>query len=195
MFKNLRLRGPSPALVLATIALFVSLGGSVYAAAKLNGTAIKKGSEPGNRLKPDSVTGKQVNESTLGTVPDASHLAGATAATYQGFCKPGAIKGSLVIDPSGGNIPGADYLTVGGFNCEGQEVQIKHQAGIGAYYVRFVGLGHSGSCVASGLTSGNTPTTVNCVKATDPSEGFQVFDVHVYQNGAHSEAPFALLAF
>jgi hypothetical protein len=84
----------SPALVVAAIALFVALGGSVYAAkqAKLNGKAIRAKSLPGNRLKPRSVpanrlkpgvlsgaristplTGFDINELTLGMVPDAAH--------------------------------------------------------------------------------------------------------------------------
>jgi len=68
--------------VVAVIALFVALGGSVYAANKISGKTIKKGSEPGNRLKNDSVTGKQVAESTLGTVPNADALGGAPASAY-----------------------------------------------------------------------------------------------------------------
>jgi len=84
----------SPALVVAAIALFVALGGSVYAAkqAKLNGRAIRAKSLPGNRLKPRSVpanrlkpgvlkaaristplTGYDINELTLGMVPSAAH--------------------------------------------------------------------------------------------------------------------------
>jgi hypothetical protein len=84
----------SPALVLAALALFVALGGSVYAAkrAKLDGKAIRAKSLPGNRLKPRSVpanrlkpgvlkaaqisaplTGYDINELTLETVPSAAH--------------------------------------------------------------------------------------------------------------------------
>jgi hypothetical protein len=83
----------SPALVVAAIALFVALGGSVYAAkkAKIDGRAIKTKSIPGNRLKPRSIaanrlkpgvlraaiptplTGTDINELTLGQVPDAAH--------------------------------------------------------------------------------------------------------------------------
>jgi hypothetical protein len=84
----------SPALVVAGIALFVALGGSVYAAkqAKLNGKAIRAKSLPGNRLKLRSVpanrlkpgalrragiatplTGYDINELTLGQVPSAAH--------------------------------------------------------------------------------------------------------------------------
>src|SRR2546423_11118302 len=63
--KRLGVKRPSPAMIVALIALLVALGGTAYAAHKLSGTVIKKGSEPGNRLKKNSVTGKQVNEATL----------------------------------------------------------------------------------------------------------------------------------
>lgn len=62
---------PSPALVISLIALFAALGGTVYAASKINGRTIKVKSIPGNRLKSNTVTGKQVKESTLGRVPEA----------------------------------------------------------------------------------------------------------------------------
>lgn len=75
---------------IALIALFVALGGSVYAASKLNGKQIKKSSVPGNRLKPDSVGGKQVNESKLGTVPSAGFAASAGDAATLGGNGPGA---------------------------------------------------------------------------------------------------------
>jgi hypothetical protein len=61
--------------VIACLALFVALGGSVYAANKINGKQIKQSSLPGNRIKPktvpanrikpNAITGKQVNEKTL----------------------------------------------------------------------------------------------------------------------------------
>ncbi len=88
-------RLPSAALAVAALALFVALGGSVYAAqkAKLNGRAIQVKSLPGNRLKPGSVaanrlkpgvlsalgqhsgpiTGAEINELSLGQVPNAAH--------------------------------------------------------------------------------------------------------------------------
>jgi hypothetical protein len=58
--------------LIALIALFVALGGTVYAASSINGKVITKGSIPANRLKPDSLTGAQVNEGLLGTVPSAA---------------------------------------------------------------------------------------------------------------------------
>ena len=96
-------RRQAPALVVAAVALVAALGGTVYAAAKINGHAIKVKSLPGNRLAlksvpanrlkpgvipartlapgsiqgdrlaPGSVTGLQVDVSTLGQVPSAFH--------------------------------------------------------------------------------------------------------------------------
>jgi hypothetical protein len=73
---RLRSLRPSASMAVALLALFVALGGSVYAAAKINGSAVKKNSLPGNRIKPGSVTGKQVREASLGKVPDADTLDG-----------------------------------------------------------------------------------------------------------------------
>lgn len=92
-----------PALVVAAVALVAALAGTVYAAGKINGHAVKvkslpgnrlalhsvpanrlkpgtipstqlaPGSIPGDRLAPGSVTGLQVDVSTLGQVPSAVH--------------------------------------------------------------------------------------------------------------------------
>lgn len=90
----------SPALLIACVALFAALGGTVYAAAKINGKTIKVkslpgnrlalGSVPGNRLKagtipgsalaPGSIGGSQINPATLGQVPSAVHADNADSA-------------------------------------------------------------------------------------------------------------------
>jgi len=97
------MRLPSPALVVAGLALFVALGGTVYAAkkkARIDGKAVKVKSLPGNRvklrsipanrLKPDvfatlsaqagPITGAEIDELTLGQVPEAAHAASADTA-------------------------------------------------------------------------------------------------------------------
>lgn len=51
--------------VVAFIALFIALGGSVYAAGKISGAQIKPDSLPGNRIKPKSLTGKQVKPKSI----------------------------------------------------------------------------------------------------------------------------------
>jgi hypothetical protein len=57
----------SPATAIAVLALFVALGGSVYAAkrAKINGRAIRAGSIPGNRLKPHSVAANRLKPHSI----------------------------------------------------------------------------------------------------------------------------------
>lgn len=51
--------------VIACIALFVALGGTVYAAGKISGVQIKPNSLPGNRVKAGTITGKQVKAGSL----------------------------------------------------------------------------------------------------------------------------------
>jgi hypothetical protein len=51
--------------VIACLALFVALGGTVYAAGKLNGKQIKPSSLPGNRLKPQTITARRIKPKTL----------------------------------------------------------------------------------------------------------------------------------
>jgi hypothetical protein len=56
---------------IAVIALFASLGGSVYAASKIDGSQIRKASIAGNKLKANTVRGSKILESSLGRVPRA----------------------------------------------------------------------------------------------------------------------------
>jgi hypothetical protein len=91
---------PSPALVIAGLALFVALGGTVLAATKIDGRTIrvkslpgdrlKIGSLPGNRLQPGTIPGsrlapgsvkaKQIDVASLGPVPSANHADSADSA-------------------------------------------------------------------------------------------------------------------
>jgi hypothetical protein len=88
-----------PALAVAGIALFVALGGSVYAAKKghrIVGKAIRVKSLPGNRLKPRSVPGNRLKR----------HSVGAGALTPQALAAAGRPLGQL----TGAEI---DELTLG----------------------------------------------------------------------------------
>jgi hypothetical protein len=62
---------PSPAMVVAVIALFVALAGTAYAAQKINGNAIEKQTIGAGKLKKKTLTGFQINTAKLGTVPFA----------------------------------------------------------------------------------------------------------------------------
>jgi len=65
------MRKPSPAMVVASIALIVALGGTAIAAQSINGGAIKKQTIGGGKLKQKTLTGFQINTNKLGTVPSA----------------------------------------------------------------------------------------------------------------------------
>jgi hypothetical protein len=71
----LRDRKPSPAVVIAIIALIVALAGTAYAAQSINGGAIKKQTIGGGKLKHKTLTGFQINTNKLGVVPAAKRAA------------------------------------------------------------------------------------------------------------------------
>ena len=62
---RVRFRTPSPALVISVIALFVALGGSGYAAVKINGSRLKNKSVSGKKLKNRTITRKKIKKRTL----------------------------------------------------------------------------------------------------------------------------------
>ena len=79
----------SYANVMATVAVFLALGGAAYAATKLPknsvGTKqIKKGAVTGIKIKKGTITGTNINLAKLGTVPSASNAANANTATTAG---------------------------------------------------------------------------------------------------------------
>jgi len=127
------IRLPSPALAIAALALFAALGGTVYAAkkAQLNGRAIKVKSLPGNRLKPGSVAanrlrpgvlsalnqhsgpivGAEIDELSLGQVPEAAHAETADTAlsaidAQTALNAVNALNASTVNGHSAGCLPG-----------------------------------------------------------------------------------------
>jgi hypothetical protein len=130
-------RLPSPALVVSVLALFVALGGTVYAAQKLDGRAIKAKSLPGNRLKLRSVpanrlkpgvlraaglgqpggqiTGAEIDELSLGQVPEAAHAESAEYAKTAGEAQTAlnavnAVNASTVNGHSAGCLPGTQQF-------------------------------------------------------------------------------------
>ena len=66
---TLKRPAPSPAMIVALIALFVALAGTAYAAQTINGGAIKKQTIGGGKLKQKTLTGFQINTNKLGIVP------------------------------------------------------------------------------------------------------------------------------
>ena len=79
------LRPPSPAMIVACVALFVALGGTSYAAIKLPANSvgtkqIKNSAVTSVKVKNGSLTGADIQASTLATVPSATHADTATTA-------------------------------------------------------------------------------------------------------------------
>ena len=114
-----QLKLPSPSTVVALLALFVALGGTGYAAVKINGKSIKAGTITGNKLrsktltgtkvknktvtgnrfKGNTLTGRQIKESALGAVPRADLATSAgTASSVAGGVAAGFVPRAKVLD-------------------------------------------------------------------------------------------------
>jgi hypothetical protein len=84
MGKRLQLR-LTYANVIATLALFLALGGGAYAASQLPKNSVgtkqlKKNAVTAAKIKEGAVTGSKIKLSSLGTVPNASHADAASSA-------------------------------------------------------------------------------------------------------------------
>lgn len=144
-------RLPSPALAIAALALFIALGGTVYAAkkAQLNGRAIKVKSLPGNRLKPGSVAanrlrpgvlsalgqpsgpivGAEIDELSLGQVPEAAHAETADTAlsavdAQTALNAVNAVNASTVNGHSAGCLPGTQTFAGACWQSSSSETSI-----------------------------------------------------------------------
>lgn len=114
-----RLR-PSPAMVVAFTALVVAGGGTAWAVATVTSADIKNNSIKAKDLKtdkgvtdqkvvPDSLTGRVINESTLGTVPSATNATQADSAAPSGPAG-GDLGGTYPNPTIGANVIGASEL-------------------------------------------------------------------------------------
>jgi hypothetical protein len=75
----------SYANVMASVAVFLALGGGAYAATQLKKNSVgtkqlKKNAVTGAKVKDQSLTGKDINLAKVGTVPSATNAANATTA-------------------------------------------------------------------------------------------------------------------
>jgi hypothetical protein len=80
--------------VVATLALFVALGGSSYAALTITGRDVKDGSLTARDIKRNALGGGRIKESKLGTVPrarNANRLGGLTAQRLLLRCPSGTL--------------------------------------------------------------------------------------------------------
>lgn len=80
--------------VMATLAVFIAVGGTSYAALQLTGRDIRDRSLTGREFQRDSVGGRTIKESRLDTVPrarNAARLNGVTAARLLVRCPPATV--------------------------------------------------------------------------------------------------------
>jgi hypothetical protein len=96
---------PSPAMVVAVIALIAALAGTAYAAHGINGGAIIKQSIGGGKLKKKTLTGFQINTNKLGTVPFAKV---ATHTFWAVVHNPGGQGNAALARSSGPNITASE---------------------------------------------------------------------------------------
>jgi len=88
VIKSLRQR-LTYANVMSTLAVFIALGGSSYAAVKINGANLKNRSISAGKVKRNTLTGREIRESRLGRVPRAAtadRLGDVTAANLKLHC-------------------------------------------------------------------------------------------------------------
>jgi hypothetical protein len=148
MLKRLR---PSPAMVVALIALFVALGGTALAVKKINGSALVNRSVSNLKIKKGTLTKTEINVKKLGTVPNAASADEANFAEnagqldghgpdfWQQTCSDGSIKGYALVNGDSeftSSFTSEVGLVPEKFNCAGPTVQAR-RVDIGNYRVLF----------------------------------------------------------
>lgn len=88
-------RLPSPAMVVALLALVVALGGSAYAASKIGTKDIRRGAVTAAKLRPGAVTGVKIRSGAVGARQIAAD----------------AVTGEKVLEASLAEVPRADLAT------------------------------------------------------------------------------------
>jgi len=156
--------------VMSTVAAFVALGGSSYAALTITGRDIKNGSLTYRDVKRNSIGGTRIKESQLGTVPrarNAQRLNGISAARLLVRCPEGTV-------PTAGTCaetavrPPQPYTTAAG-QCRGADFPRTpgrrlptHQELLGALSYEQIVLGPGGEL------------TANVYPAADPTDPLNV---------------------
>jgi hypothetical protein len=180
MQKKWRRFRPSPAMIVAVVALIAAVGGTAVAGGVLNKKKV-------NTIISNRASGLEVksakNADHADKATDADKLGGLAPSSYQQFCKPGTIKGSLVVSqtqvtalPSDGS-----FQDVGGFNCAApgnttSSIQWRRTAAAGEIRVRFLPNPESGSSIVS--TQNYVHQISSFARSDDPlAPGETVFDV------------------
>jgi hypothetical protein len=168
-------RGLSYSNVMATLAVFIAIGGTSYAALQLTGRDIKDESLTGRDMKRDSLGGKRIKESRLSTVPrarNAQRLDGVTALRLLVRCPANTVPVSDVCVERASRVP-APYTIAAG-TCEGVDRSRALGRRLPSHDELMTAIGDDGITLASGgeLTrnvypSGSDPGHVDVLYITD----------------------------
>ncbi len=173
---------PTPALVVAFVALFAAMGGFGYAAVKLQPASVKTknirtGAVTTDKLADGAVTTPKFSPDAV--APNAMYAANAArlGGAAPGQCQTGWLKASAVIDTSTLTDAQPDAV-VPGFNCASHTADAVsiHRDAVGRYTVTLTGI-DSGTAISS--SSGANPA--NAVTAASPVTGGQAI-VKVWNN-------------
>jgi hypothetical protein len=192
-------RAPIASMMIACVALFVSLGGPSWAAKKLKlkpnsvktvhiqdgavtAPKLAKGATIDNAKKADSAT----NATNATTASNALSLGGSAASAYQKSCAAGAVWGFAYVDTS--LVDGSlDSNGVAGFNCTGGAVRAVRD-NVGDY-----GLVFDGSVTSFAVVS-PTPGVSAEVKVNSTAPGNFDIEVHTSNGTLVDNEQFYIIA-
>jgi hypothetical protein len=156
----------SYANVMATVAVFIALGGSSYAALTITGADVRNGSLSYRDLKKNTLGGSRVKESRLGKVPrarNADRLNGVSAARLLVRCPDGTVPVSDVcVETSArGSLP----YTGAAVACEGVDRDATPGRRLPSHDELMTAIGEPGVTLAAGgeLTRNVYPTSAGRV--------------------------------
>jgi|SRR5829696_1605167 len=201
---NKRAFRPTPALVVAFVALFAAMGGVGYSAVKLKPSSVKtKNIRPGAvttekladgavttpKLSPDAVAPNALNATNAMNATNAANAAKLGGAA-PGECQTGWLKASIVVDTSALTADQPDAV-VPGFDCASKAADAihVHREATGQYTITLAGI-DSGTAVSSSAGA-------NAVTAASKINGGQLL-AKVWNNGDAAFVDgktFSLIAF
>jgi hypothetical protein len=163
--RHLKMLRPTPALVIAFVALFAAMGGFGYAAVKMKPYSVKSknirnGAITTNKIADGAVTTpKLAPDAVAPNALNAARLGGAAP----GQCQTGWLKAAVVVNTS--TLMGNDVITVPGFDCASKADDAIHvsREATGIYTVSIDGV-NSGTAISSSAGA-------NAVTAASPIEG------------------------
>jgi hypothetical protein len=179
--------------VMATIAVFIALGGSSYAVSRISGKRIKAHSISGSKLKRNTLTGRQIREQRLATVPNASKLDKLDSTAFQrsGAAAGGALAGSYpnpsIAAPEAFHVVGTpgqpEFLGTWGNYGGGFAPASFYKDHLSRVYLKGVITGGSAGSNAFILPAGYTPPENTAFAATAGTATPKTVSVNVFSNG------------